>query len=244
MALHRFYYSEPLMQQQEVVLRDQLAHRILHVLRLPQGETITLFDGSGREFKSEIIATARQQVHVRVTDMAVGLACSPLFTHLVQAISRPDRMDYSLQKATELGVNRITPIVSDYSNFKTNQASKQKRYEHWQAVIIAAAEQCGRSELPILDDIIWFREFVDTKIIKHATSVILEPAADKSLHDLTCSDLKITFLVGAEGGFSANEVSAATSAGIIPVQLGPRVLRTETVAAVALGCLQFLWGDS
>lgn len=221
------------------MLRDQLAHRILHVLRLKPGDSVWLFDGSGQEFKAKIITCARHQVQLQLECASNMMPCSPLFTHLVQAISRHDRMDYSLQKATELGVNRITPVVSDYSNFN----AKQKRHEHWQGVIIAAAEQCGRTELPLLDEALPLKEFIVRKREGNHTHVILHPTSQQNLRDLTCPDLAITIITGAEGGFSPDEMSAALNTGIIPIQLGPRVLRTETVAAVVLGCVQFLWGD-
>ena len=168
---------------------------------------------------------------------------SPLKVHLVQGISRGERMDFVVQKATELGVKRITPLLTERGVVKLDDQRAKKRQQHWQKIAASACEQCGRVRLPLLDAPERLDAWLGNKPAHVESDVILRPGATQSLSAIDMPVTKICILIGPEGGFTDAEYQLADAAGFVAVSMGPRVLRTETAAVAALTILQSRWGD-
>ncbi|WP_313327683.1 16S rRNA (uracil(1498)-N(3))-methyltransferase [Stutzerimonas balearica] len=219
-------------------LPDAQAHYIARVLRLGVGDAVQLFDGSGFEYRGRLCAVGKKQVQVELDERHHGQAESPLKIHLGQGLSRGERMDWAIQKATELGATEITPIISDRCEVRLNDERADKRLAHWRQIAISACEQCGRSVLPTLHApqtlAQWLGIEADLKLLLHpVASPLAEHAAPSNL----------AMLIGPEGGLSEAEIDQARQQGFLPARLGPRVLRTETAPVVALSVAQYLWGD-
>ena len=238
MRLSRFFIDAPLSLGQHELPETQ-AHYIGRVLRHAVGDAVQLFDGSGQEYRGELIEVGKKSVRVELTEQFSGLDESPLRVHLGQGLSRGERMDWAIQKATELGAAEITPIVSERCEVRLKDERADKRMSHWRQVAISACEQCGRSVLPrihpplLLAD--WLKQVdAELKLVLHPVAAPLQGHAKPGT---------LAFLIGPEGGLSEVEVQQATGAGFHPARLGPRVLRTETAPVVALAVAQQLWGD-
>ncbi|MGP0171523.1 16S rRNA (uracil(1498)-N(3))-methyltransferase [Pseudomonas sp. NCHU5208] len=238
MRLSRFFIDAPLSLGQHDLPEAQ-AHYIARVLRHGVGDAVQLFDGSGQEYRGELIEVGKKNVRVELREAVAGLAESPLRIHLGQGLSRGERMDWAIQKATELGVSEITPIVSERCEVRLKDERADKRLAHWRQVAISACEQCGRSVLPVihppLELAAWLQRVeADLKLVLHPVAEALHSHARPG---------SLAFLVGPEGGLNDAEVEQARQAGFQPARLGPRVLRTETAPVVALSVAQLLWGD-
>lgn len=238
MRLSRFFIDAPLSLGQHELPEAQ-AHYISRVLRHATGDAVQLFDGSGQEYLGELIEVGKKAVRVELREQLAGQAESPLRIHLGQGLSRGERMDWAIQKATELGVSEITPIVSERCEVRLKDERADKRLAHWRQVAISACEQCGRSVLPVIHAPITLAEWqahvqAELKLVLHPVAAPLESHARP--HSLA-------FLIGPEGGLSEAEVAQAKAAGFHAARLGPRVLRTETAPVVALAVAQQLWGD-
>ncbi|MCP1607672.1 16S rRNA (uracil(1498)-N(3))-methyltransferase [Pseudomonas citronellolis] len=238
MRLSRFFIDAPLALGQHELPEAQ-AHYIGRVLRHAVGDAVQLFDGSGQEFLGELVEVSKKSVRVELRESFAGLAESPLRLHLGQGLSRGERMDWAIQKATELGAARITPIVSERCEVRLKDERADKRTAHWRQIAISACEQCGRSVLPQIDAPVSLAEWLqateaDLKLVLHP---VAEPLASHARPG------SLAFLIGPEGGLSEAEVEQAKAAGFHAARLGPRVLRTETAPVVALSVAQQLWGD-
>ena len=238
MRLSRFYIAAPLSLGQHALPEEQ-AHYIGRVLRHSAGDAVQLFDGSGQEYLGQLIEVGKKNVRVELTEQLPGQPDSPLRVHLGQGLSRGERMDWAIQKATELGVAEITPIVSERCEVRLKDERADKRLAHWQQVAISACEQCGRSTVPVIHPpqllVDWLAQVeAELKLVLHP---VAEPLASHA------KPASLAFLIGPEGGLNDNEVSQAVAANFQAARLGPRVLRTETAAAVALSVAQQLWGD-
>ena len=238
MRLSRFFIDAPLSLGQHELPEDQ-AHYIARVLRLAAGDAVQLFDGSGQEYRGTLIEAGKKRVLVELTEQLAGMAESPLAIHLGQGLSRGERMDWAIQKATELGVTEITPLVSERCEVRLKDERADKRLAHWRQVAISACEQCGRSVVPLIHPPVTLAEWqasvqAELKLVLHPVAVPLQQHARPQ---------SLAFLIGPEGGLSEAEVNAAQAAGFQPARLGPRVLRTETAPVVALSVAQQLWGD-
>lgn len=238
MRLSRFFIDAPLSLGQHELPEAQ-AHYIGRVLRHAAGDAVQLFDGSGQEYLGALIEVGKKAVRVELREQLAGQAESPLRIHLGQGLSRGERMDWAIQKATELGVSEITPIVSERCEVRLKDERADKRLAHWRQVAISACEQCGRSVLPVIHAPITLAEWqahvqAELKLVLHPVAAPLESHARP--HSLA-------FLIGPEGGLSEAEVELAKAAGFHAARLGPRVLRTETAPVVALAVAQQLWGD-
>ena len=238
MRLSRFFIDAPLSLGQHELPEAQ-AHYIGRVLRHAAGDAVQLFDGSGQEYLGELIEVGKKAVRVELREQLAGQAESPLRIHLGQGLSRGERMDWAIQKATELGVSEITPIVSERCEVRLKDERADKRLAHWRQVAISACEQCGRSVLPVIHAPVTLAEWqahvqAELKLVLHPVAAPLESHARP--HSLA-------FLIGPEGGLSEAEVAQAKAAGFHAARLGPRVLRTETAPVVALAVAQQLWGD-
>ncbi|MDP3815690.1 16S rRNA (uracil(1498)-N(3))-methyltransferase [Pseudomonas sp.] len=238
MRLSRFFIDAPLSLGQHELPEAQ-AHYIGRVLRHAVGDAVQLFDGSGQEFLGELIEAGKKNVRVELRETFAGQAESPLHIHLGQGLSRGERMDWAIQKATELGVTEISPIVSERCEVRLKDERADKRMAHWRQIAISACEQCGRSVIPSIHPPIslsdWLEQVhADLKLVLHP---VAEPWASHP------QPQSLAFLIGPEGGLTDGEVAQAQSQGFHAARLGPRVLRTETAPVVALSVAQQLWGD-
>lgn len=238
MRLSRFFIDAPL-SLGEHELPEAQAHYIGRVLRMSEGAAVQLFDGSGQEFLGVLQEVGKKRVSVQLTESFAGQPDSTLNIHLGQGLSRGERMDWAIQKATELGVSEITPIVSERCEVRLKDERADKRLAHWRQIAISACEQCGRSSVPVIHPPLLLGEWL--KACEAELKLVLHPvAAPWASHAKPAS---LAFLIGPEGGLSEAEVQQAQAAGYHPARLGPRVLRTETAPVVALAVAQQLWGD-
>lgn len=238
MRLSRFFVDTPL-SLGHLELPEPQAHYIGRVLRLTAGSAVQLFDGSGDEFRGELLEVGKKRVQLELSERLAGLPESPLQVHLGQGLSRGERMDWAIQKATELGVAEITPLLSERCEVRLSDERADKRLAHWRQIAISACEQCGRSVLPRLHAPLPLDKWVAHT--EAQLKLVLHPVADPLSGHPRPSTL--AFLIGPEGGLTDSEVHAAQDAGFLAARLGPRVLRTETAPVVALSLAQQLWGD-
>lgn len=238
MSLPRFYVDAELALG-TVDLPEATSHYLSRVLRLAVGAQIQLFDGSGEEYLGVITAISKKVVSVELTEQVAGLPNSSLVIHLGQGLSRGERMDWAIQKATELGVTEITPLFTERCEVRLNDERAEKRLAHWRQIAISACEQCGRSRLPVIHPPKLVTEWMQA--LQADLKLVLHPVAQPlTAHQPPNS---LAFLIGPEGGLTEAEVAQAADAGFLPARLGPRVLRTETAPVVALSVAQQLWGD-
>lgn len=237
----RLYVDIPLVPESETELPDDAAHHLVRVLRATIGERLTLFNGQGGMYEAELVAAGKRDARVRLHALIPDDRSSPLHTHLGQVMSRGERMDYVIQKATELGVSEITPLSSERCELKLRGEERaDKKLEHWRRIAIAACEQSGRNRLPVIHAPVSIEEW-QTRV-EADLKLVLAPAVSGSLgHDDTVS--KVALLIGPEGGLSEREIAAACEHGFRPWQIGPRVMRTETAPVAALAILQQYFGD-
>lgn len=241
MAIPRFFSPDKLTADAFLPLDEQAARHAARVLRLREGDLVVLFDGTGGEYPASIAETGKHSVTVRLGAHHARECESALEVTLAQAISAGEKMDFTLQKATELGITRIQPLASERSVVKLSGERAEKRVAHWQGVVISACEQCGRNRIPTVDPIRPYNDWLGDN--QPGLRLMLSPEAEISLCDLPRPDQPVTLLIGPEGGFSASETAAARHAKFTPVRLGTRILRTETAALAALAAMQALWGD-
>jgi len=242
MRLNRIYCAGPLASEASLLLPAAGAYHVARVLRMRAGAPLVVFDGKGNDYQAEITQVDGDAVTVRLGTQTPSIGESPLRITLIQGISRGERMDWTLQKATELGVTGIAPVLTARSVVRLDDKQGEKKQTHWQAIAIGACEQCGRSRIPAVSAPLQLRNYFTT-VRKEGLRLVLSPAAPGSLAGLASLPSKVELLIGPEGGLDDDELLAAGNAGFMPVRLGPRVLRTETAAVVALTVLQALWGD-
>lgn len=239
----RFYCPPPLPTSDTFELPPDAAHHASRVLRLREGDAVQMFDGIGHECHGVIAELGGKRVVVGgITATDVDRE-SPLPVLLAQALSSSEKMDWVIQKATELGATEIQPLATERSVARLSAERVAKRTEHWQQVAISACEQCGRNVLPTihapLDIMVWLQQM---KASSDARFILL-PEGATALHSQPRPQGRAVLLIGAEGGFTKAESEAALSCGFAPVRMGARVLRTETAAVAGLAALQTLWGD-
>ncbi len=243
MTAPRIHLPASLRSGAAVTLDKHAARHVLRVLRLQPGDALTLFDGRPvNDCYGEYHATLLDaKGAVRIGEFVPRDTESPLTITLAPGVSRGERMDYAVQKAAELGVTRIAPLITEFCVVKVQEERKQKRLDHWRGIAVAACEQSGRVRVP---DIAPPQTFTAWLPAAHAdVKLMLDPYAALTLPQLPESQGEIIVLAGPEGGLSDAEVTQAKRAGFVPVRLGPRILRTETVPAAALAAMQTLWGD-
>lgn len=229
-------------------LTPMAMHHVVRVLRLAIGAEVRVFDGEGHEFSAHLTSINRTEALVQLDAVVPNASESRLSIHLGQAISRGEKMDYTIQKAVELGVTKITPLMTERCGVKLSDERSQKRLQHWLGVIIGACEQSGRSTLPLLAEPIALSDWLAQNAHDNAAKLVLDPSGKQSIKTLFTGasnvDVgKITLLIGPEGGLTAEEISVAERQGFAGIRLGPRILRTETAALTAISVLQCLYGD-
>jgi 16S rRNA (uracil1498-N3)-methyltransferase len=239
----RLFVSRDLINGAEALLEGDRARYLGRVLRLRVGDDINVFDGTGSEWSATISAMTKNSATLSLGERHESTMESPLKVHLVQGISRGERMDYVVQKATELGVHRITPVLTEYGVVKLDGKRAAKRRDHWEGVAASACEQCGRTRLPLIDTPLPLKHWFGDRPADADLDLILAPGASTPLARVAPPQTKVCILIGPEGGFSQTEYEDADVADFEAVSLGPRILRTETAAAAALAVMQANWGD-
>jgi 16S rRNA (uracil1498-N3)-methyltransferase len=243
MSLTRLFVKSELQTGQPLPLDAEQTRYIGRALRLRAGDSLTVFNGQGGEFTATVETISRSKAVLLVGDQSDAVTESPLKVHLVQGISRGERMDFVVQKATELGVKRISPVLTEYGVVKLDAARGAKRRDHWQGIAESACEQSGRTRPPLIDPPMALNAWFGTRTREADTDLILRPGAATALAAIATPATKACLLIGPEGGFSESEYEDAQLAGFAAVSLGPRILRTETAALAALAVVQSAWGD-
>jgi 16S rRNA (uracil1498-N3)-methyltransferase len=243
MTLPRFLLPDASLANDVLVLPRAAAHHVSKVLRLSPGALVRVFDGKGREFEATIESSHARQVPVRITREIAPRPESPL--HLVLALPSPkaDRMDWVLQKCTELGVAEFWPITSARSEPCARGAASPARLERWLRILAAATEQCGRASLPTIEPLTDVRVLLDRPFAGVRFIATTECEPQTRWPDLPLGQARVLLLVGPAGGWEPAEVERALLAGAHPVPLGPRILRSDTAAVAATTVAQFVWGD-
>lgn len=237
----RFYCREALSPGAHIDLPEPVARHAVRVLRLPPGAAVVLFDGRGGEYEARIERIERDRVVAALGAWHDVERESGLAVTLIQAVQGGEKMDYTVQKAVELGVSQIVPVDSRRSVTRLAGERAAKRVAHWQGVAAAACEQCGRNQVPQLAPLEKLENWL-ARPANGALRLILAPDADQALVDLPPAE-NVQLLIGAEGGLDPQEILAARQVGFTAVKMGPRILRTETAGLAALAVLQALWGD-
>jgi 16S rRNA (uracil1498-N3)-methyltransferase len=226
----------------ELALPEHISNHIIRVLRLEVGDTIHLFNGDGNDYPAKITSLEKRGAKVRVLSCASISNESPLRIHLYQSIARGEKMDWILQKATELGVTAFTPMVSDRTEVKLDQERSHKRLMHWQGVIRSACEQSGRASIPVVHSPCAINRLDHPGILNQA--FYLHPGASLRASELQAFEHPdVNLAIGPEGGFSERDIQLLQNAGFIGLTVGPRILRTETAGIALIAALQCKYGD-
>lgn len=241
MRVPRIYQPQPLAIHQQLNLDEDGAAHIGKVLRMGNGEQISLFNGDGNDYLAEIIDAGKKHVTVKLLSCETNLSESPLNLHLGQVISRGDRMEFTIQKSVELGVNTITPLFSDRCGVKLNGERLEKKIQQWQKIVISACEQSGRSQVPVVRPAMDLHDWCSEPT--SALKLNLHPRAAHGINGLDLAHTRVRLLIGPEGGLSAEEIAMTETYQFTDVLLGPRVLRTETASLTAITALQLRFGD-
>lgn len=240
--MSRVFLPQPLAAGNEIALPDEAFRHLVQVLRLREGEHFIAFNGEGGEYRATLTQLAKRSASARIEALDAVDRESPRPLHLAQCVSKGDRMDYTLQKAVELGVTDLQPLLSSRSVVRMDGERWEKKLEHWRGVIVSACEQSGRTRLPQLHPVQALTAWLDAGG-GAGERLTLDPLASHGLREMPEPRGAVTLLVGPEGGLSPAELDAARRAGYVGVRLGPRVLRTETAGVAALAAIQALWGD-
>lgn len=239
MRLTRVFIDVPLWPGATVTLSESASAHLVRVLRLGLGDACIVFNGDGADYEARLVAIGKRGVEAEVMSRHEVASESPLRITLAQAVARGEKMDWVLQKATELGVAAFAPLLTERTEVKLDAERSEKRIAHWRGVIASACEQSGRARLPSLAPPQALREWLGTQA---PPGWFLDPDADTGLHALGGVDA-LTLVVGPEGGLGERDLGALRAAGFRGLRLGPRVLRTETAGVSALAALQALYGD-
>lgn len=228
---------------EQVPLSDNAMAHAVKVMRLKVGDTLYLFCGDGFDYQCALTNIEKKSAWVEVLGRTEVTNESPMKIRLLQGISSGDRMDYTIQKAVELGVTEIFPLNTERSVTKLSGDRLEKRVEHWQGVAIAACEQSGRAVLPKIHHPLTLAQWLGQNDTQTSLNLLLNPIGARKLAQLDQPDNPIHLLIGPEGGLSPGEIELATQHHFQSVVLGPRILRTETAAVTAIACMQTIWGD-
>lgn len=239
----RIHVDLPLAAGAERILPTQAGEHVARVLRMVAGDPLTLFNGDGSDYPATIHAVGKREVVVRVDGCHALANESPLRLTLAQGVARGEKMDLIVQKATELGVVRIVPLLTERAEVKLDAARAEKRLAHWRAVAASACEQSGRARLPEIVQALPLPAWLDGLAADGALRLALLPEASRSSRELRFGAAGGLLVVGPEGGLGERDVGALTAAGFEGLRLGPRILRTETAGLAALAALQALHGD-
>ncbi|MEI7841490.1 MAG: 16S rRNA (uracil(1498)-N(3))-methyltransferase [Gallionellaceae bacterium] len=243
MSAPRFYCPAPLPLSTNFELPAQAAHHASRVLRMRLGDAVQIFDGIGNALDATINEISGKRVILGNLQTCMVQPEAGLRIVLAQAMCSSDKMDWIVQKATELGVSEILPVQAQRSVAKLSGTRAEKRTEHWRSVAISACEQCGRNTLPLIHAPQELESWLMSMRAASSAKFILLPGGATQLRTQTKPTLSVTLLIGPEGGFTPDEANVAQQMDFSPILLGPRVLRTETAALAAVSAVQTLWGD-
>ncbi len=244
----RFYHPAEIAIGQLVELSIENKHHAARVLRLKKGDPITLFNGFGGEFSAHIDTLTKSSTTVLI-DSYQEIECeSPLHIELAQAICVNEKMDWIIQKAVELGVTCIQPVMTHRSIVHLSDERSSKRLHHWQKIVISACEQCGRNRIPQVLPLTTLSQWLSHKKTNKSPSdlyLILSTTTTQSFRNISKppANMNLSLVIGPEGGFTQEEEAAILHTGFVPIRLGQRILRTESAALAAVSALQILWGD-
>jgi 16S rRNA (uracil1498-N3)-methyltransferase len=242
MAISRIYQAMTLTVGAQVELEEQASHHLARVLRAEIGDIVTVFNGEGGEYETVITAIAKKKINVNIKSYLARDAESPLQLYLAQGISRGEKMDFTIQKAVELGVSGIIPLLTERCTVKLDDEKRQKRLAHWQSIVISACEQSGRNTLPTLLAPVTFHHWLASQATHQG--FVLAPLGQYKLQQASLQkNMPVTLLIGPEGGLSEQEIKQACQQGFLSLNLGPRILRTETAGLAALAAIQSIFGD-
>ena len=242
MRIIRIYQAGHYAPGQTLLLSDSAGHHVSTVLRLKPGRHIQLFNGQGQSCSANILHCKKREVQVEIQDLIEEDRESPHHIHLGQSISKGERMEWAIQKAVELGVQEITPVLSEFCAVKLDANRLQKKREQWQAIAISACEQSGRTRIPSIHPATSFSDWLQ-QFSTISLKIILDPEGNQRLTNFEYEGNDTALVIGPEGGFSKEELQLAEQCGFLRLRLGPRVLRTETASLVALSLLQGKLGD-
>lgn len=240
MRTHRLYTPQELKPDATVTIEGDAARYLTSVLRLAAGADLVLFNGDGNDYPCRMTAAGRNAVRFEVLDCRSNPATSPIHITLTQALGRGERMDYCLQKATELGVNVVQLLITERVELKLAGQRLDRRLAHWRAVIVSACEQSGRATVPELHPPVDIRQWLQGNAV--GDRLVLDPRAAAPLSRIELGP-GVDLAVGPEGGFSEDELALMVNSGVVPVRLGPRTLRTETAGPAAIAVVQAKAGD-
>lgn len=241
MRLTRSYVAVSLMPGTEIALPEDVAGHLVRVLRLQPGDACVLFNGDGHDYDARLLAAGKREARAEILAARTVKNESPLRITLLQGIARGEKMDWILQKATELGVARIVPVDSERSEVKLDAARAEKRLAHWREVVVSACEQSGRAVVP---EVLPPQPLARGAALREGRGFVLDPVAVHTLASLQGNPLgACTLAIGPEGGWSPRDREQLQAAGYEGLRLGPRVLRTETAGIAAISALQALAGD-
>lgn len=240
MRIPRFYQDQPLSVGASIELDEIAVRHAVQVLRLKTDDPIILFNGDGHDYHTRLTTVAKKQATALIESAHLVENESPLYTHLALGIAKGERMDYALQKAVELGVQRFTPLLTERCVVQLDTKREAKRRLHWLGVIHGACEQSGRARVPQLDEVMRYTDFLELDL--PGQRMFLDPRSKLNLSDCQRPE-QLVLMIGPEGGFSSNERQWAYQHEAAGVCLGPRILRTETAVVAGLSAVQTLWGD-
>ena len=241
MRLTRSYVAVSLMPGTEIALPEDVAGHLVRVLRLQPGDACVLFNGDGHDYDARLLAAGKREARAEILAARTVENESPLRITLLQGIARGEKMDWILQKATELGVSRIVPVDSERSEVKLDAARAEKRLAHRREVVVSACEQSGRAVVP---EVLPPQPLARGAALREGRGFVLDPVAAHTLASLQGNPLgACTLAIGPEGGWSPRDREQLQAAGYEGLRLGPRVLRTETAGIAAISALQALAGD-
>ncbi|PHM64408.1 16S rRNA -N-methyltransferase [Xenorhabdus stockiae] len=241
MRIPRIYHPAPLTVGAEISLSDDAANHVGRVLRMSNGQRLQLFDGSNQIFNAEITEASKKTVKVYIHTGELADHESPLDLHLGQVMSRGEKMEFTIQKSVELGVNTITPLLSERCGVKLDAERLEKKLQQWKKIAISACEQCGRNQIPEIRPVMSLEAWCAEN--DNSLKLNLHPRASQSINTLPLPVEKVRLLIGPEGGLSAEEIEMTANHQFTDILLGPRVLRTETTALTAITALQVRFGD-
>ncbi len=245
MTVHRFYAPPISISGRRIVLGEDESHHLRRVLRLTDGTRVAVFDGTGREYTCLIEGQEGDGVLLSILDEHWPPVESPLRIRLVQGLTRGEKFEWIIQKAAELGVTEVVPLVTDYCDPWVKRRDISDRLQRWQRIAVQACKQCGRTKVPSVGEPILLDEF-----LPHARGITImaaertgRPLSDLYEESRGTVPAGVNLLIGPEGGWSRRELRLAEEIGVHRVTLGPRTLRTETAGIVLISIIQYLWGD-
>jgi 16S rRNA (uracil1498-N3)-methyltransferase len=241
MRIPRIYVNESLSIGSEFVLPKDATRHLISVLRVKVGQSVTIFNGEGGEYTGSLINANKNNSTISINQFLAVERESKLKTHLAIGVSRGDRMDWIIQKTTELGVTEITPIFTERTEVKLSGSRLEKKLSHWQQIAISSCEQNQRNFIPSINKTLSFSNWIESN--PNGLKLLMHHQSNSGLSELSPKEDKMVLMVGPEGGLSDAEISTAKAAGYYSISMGPRILRTETAPIAALSILQSLWGD-